>query len=368
MKAIQQLKINEIIPYENNPRINGASVDAIAKSIAEYGFLNPIILTPDKIIISGHTRWEAAKKLNLSHVPCIIADDLTEDQIKAFRIADNKVAENATWDYATLIEELKDVTDSGRDAMLLGFTSDVLANLLNNDTETLIADGETHPDAIPEADPDSEYGKTYALGNHRLRCGNRIDVLLSGAVPKLIWCENYDSIVDDLDYLNDILGCNTEENVLYLAFNHKDRMILAEILESVGIEHLEQILLLQQGEQPTGNFYRCVSKEILYGCADWKKHRWYGDKKQENVIEYEPVNGHLDTENLVKILLNSSAKGELILDCNSVFGSMLIASEQTGRICYAIAPDTESCDIARKRWAEFVHGEGCDWKTLTRSI
>lgn len=368
MRQIQQLAIDEIIPYENNPRINGAAVDAIAKSIAEYGFLNPLILTPDKIIIGGHTRWEAAKKLNLSHVPCIIADDLTEEQIKAFRIADNKVAENATWDYATLIDELKDVTDAGRDATLLGFASDVLDNLLNNDTETLVADGETHPDAIPTAEPDSEWGKTYALGNHRLLCGNRIDLLLSDAVPKMIWHENYDSIADNLVYLNDILGCSTEENVLYLAFNHKDRMVLAEAVEGAGVEHLEQILLVQQGEQPTGNFYRCVTKEILYGCANWKKHRWYGNKKQENVIEYEPVNGCLNAENLVKILLNSSAKEDLILDCHSTFGSMLIASEQTGRICYAIAPDTESCDIARKRWAEFVYGEGGDWKGLTCSV
>ena len=104
-------KIDEVIPYENNPRKNDESVDYVARSIKEFGFKVPIIIDKDNIIIAGHTRLKASKKLGLKEVPCIIADDLTEEQIKAFRLADNKVGEIATWDFDLLNIELDDIFD-----------------------------------------------------------------------------------------------------------------------------------------------------------------------------------------------------------------------------------------------------------------
>ena len=104
-------KINEVIPYENNPRKNEEAVDYVAKSIKEFGFKVPIIIDKDNIIVTGHTRLKAAKKLGLKEVPCIMADDLTEEQIKAFRLADNKVSEVATWDFDLLNIELEDIFD-----------------------------------------------------------------------------------------------------------------------------------------------------------------------------------------------------------------------------------------------------------------
>ena len=102
-------KIHEVIPYENNPRINDEAVEYVAKSIKEFGFKVPIVIDKDNIIVTGHTRLKAAKQLKLKKVPCIIADDLTEDQIKAFRLADNKVAEFSKWDYDKLSIELEDI-------------------------------------------------------------------------------------------------------------------------------------------------------------------------------------------------------------------------------------------------------------------
>ncbi len=120
MKVILK-KTSEIKPYDKNPRLNQEAIDAVAKSIAEYGFLNPLTICPDGTLVRGHTRWEAAKKLNLSHVPVLIADNMTEDEIRAFRIADNKVAEGATWDYAALMEEIKDIQQENRGLSILGF-------------------------------------------------------------------------------------------------------------------------------------------------------------------------------------------------------------------------------------------------------
>lgn len=102
-------KVKDLIPYENNPRNNDEAVDYVAKSIEEFGFKVPCVVSGDGVLITGHTRLKACKKLGIDEVPCIVADDLTEDQIKAFRIADNKVSEYSTWDNTKLAEELSDI-------------------------------------------------------------------------------------------------------------------------------------------------------------------------------------------------------------------------------------------------------------------
>ena len=104
-------KIGEIKPYEKNPRKNDNAVDAVASSISQFGFKNPIVIDGNNVIICGHTRYKAAKKLGLEKVPCVVADDLTDEQIKAYRLADNKVSELAEWDIDLLGEELDGIFD-----------------------------------------------------------------------------------------------------------------------------------------------------------------------------------------------------------------------------------------------------------------
>lgn len=112
-------KISDIRPYEKNPRRNDEAVKYVAESISQFGFKVPIVIDKDGVIVAGHTRYKAAKKLNLKEVPCIIADDLSEEQIKAFRLADNKVAEKAEWDFELLAGELEDLFDF--DMTVFGF-------------------------------------------------------------------------------------------------------------------------------------------------------------------------------------------------------------------------------------------------------
>lgn len=108
---IKMFKINDIKPYEKNPRKNDEAVEYVANSIKEFGFKVPIVIDKDNIIIAGHTRYKASKKLGIKEVPCIIADDLTEEQIKAYRLADNKVSEKSEWDIDLLSQELDDIFD-----------------------------------------------------------------------------------------------------------------------------------------------------------------------------------------------------------------------------------------------------------------
>ena len=103
--------IDELIPYENNPRLNDEAVEYVKNSIKEFGFKVPVVIDKDNVIIAGHTRIKASKELGIKDIPCIIADDLTEEQVKAFRLADNKVAEKSMWDYTKLDEELDSILD-----------------------------------------------------------------------------------------------------------------------------------------------------------------------------------------------------------------------------------------------------------------
>lgn len=109
---VKNFKIDEIHPYENNPRFNKDAVSKVAASIKKFGFKNPILVDKNNVIIAGHTRLEAAKKLGLDEVPCIVAADLTDKQAKALRLADNKVAEFSTWDYLKLDKELSELGDA----------------------------------------------------------------------------------------------------------------------------------------------------------------------------------------------------------------------------------------------------------------
>ena len=104
-------KLTTLIPYENNPRINDEAVEYVKNSIKEFGFKVPIVIDKNNVIIAGHTRYKASEELGLIEVPCIVADDLTEEQVKAFRLADNKVAEKSMWDYTKLDEELDSILD-----------------------------------------------------------------------------------------------------------------------------------------------------------------------------------------------------------------------------------------------------------------
>lgn len=145
MKIIQ-MKLKDMKPYDKNPRKNDNAVDMVANSIREFGFKVPIIVDRNNTIVAGHTRYKAAKKLGLKEVPVIIADDLTDEQIKAFRLADNKVSEIATWDYELLEHELQFIQDLDmQDFGFISFedeTMSLIDDLLENEFTVRKTDAE----------------------------------------------------------------------------------------------------------------------------------------------------------------------------------------------------------------------------------
>ena len=157
---IVNFKINDLIPYDKNPRKNDSAVKYVKESIKEFGFKVPIVIDNNHVVIAGHTRLKAAKELKLEEVPCIIADDLSEEQIKAFRLADNKVAEFSEWDMELLSGELEEILEL--DMEEFGFE-------LKLDDEEVVED--EFNEELPE-EPQSKLGDIYQLGRHRLMCGD----------------------------------------------------------------------------------------------------------------------------------------------------------------------------------------------------
>ncbi len=189
--TVELRKIDDIRPYERNPRINDQAVDAVAASLAEFGFRQPIVVDADGVIIVGHTRWKAAQKLGLDNVPVHVATDLTPEQIRGYRIADNKTGELAEWDLEILPIELNELSEGGFEMDVLAFDDDELAKLFNGAAG--VTEGLTDPDAIPDP-PDeatTKPGDIWLLGDHRLMCGDSsseadVDRLLDGTTIDLV--------------------------------------------------------------------------------------------------------------------------------------------------------------------------------------
>jgi ParB-like nuclease domain len=186
---VELRSIDSIRPYEGNPRLNGTAVDAVAESIKEYGFRQPVVVDEDGVIIVGHTLYKAALKLGLTEVPVHVATGLSKAQAKAYRLADNQTAQLSTWDDDKLPLELAGLQEMGFDLNLTGLGADELLRLLGSAS----TEGLTDPDDVPEP-PDeaiTQPGDFWLLGNHRLLCGDSskpddVDRLLAGAPIHLV--------------------------------------------------------------------------------------------------------------------------------------------------------------------------------------
>lgn len=398
---IQMMKVSDIRPYERNPRNNDAAVDAVAKSIQEFGWRAPIVVDKDMVIVAGHTRLKAAIKLGMAEVPVHVASDLTPEQIQAYRIADNKTGEIAEWNYDLLPLELKELQGEGFDMSLLGFDTSELEKLLS-DVGDEVAEGETEPDAVPEV-PDeacSQPGKVYRLGNHRLMCGDSTkpedtaklmdgeqavlyltdppyNVALEGSTGLTIANDDMPS-EDFRKFLDGAFGAAA--GVLapgasfYIFHSDSESANFRLAAQQVGLE-VHETLYWVKNALVLGRFdYHYITESCLYGWTAGAAHRWFNDRSQTNALKFDKPRCNdvhpsmKPVEMLVYLVRNSTAREDIVLDNFGGSGSTLVACEQTGRKCRMMELDPKYCDVIRRRWAEFVHGEGCDWQALTPEI
>ena len=397
---IQNLPLDQIHPYEKNPRINDAAVEAVSKSIKEFGFNSPIVVDAQHVIICGHTRLEAAKRLGLATAPVFVATHLKPEQARAYRIADNKSAELSEWNLQLLRDELLAIQEDGTDMGNLGFDTNELEELMRGDDP--VTAGETDPNDAPAAPEvaESRTGEVYQLGPHRLLCGDstkEADVAkLMGEDLAALWLTDPPYNVDyhgssGMTIMNDSMEDAQFRDFLKRAFecakNHmaagapfyifhadSEGFNFRGACHDVGLM-VRQCLVWKKNSLVLGRQdYQWIHEPCLYGWKEGAAHPWYSDRSQTTVMEFDKPKRNTDhptqkpIEMLVYLIHNSSKRGDLVMDTFGGSGSTLIACEQTGRVCRTMELDPKYADVARKRWAEFKFGEGCDWKAKTPVI
>ena len=375
-------RLDELIPYINNPRKNdGAAVDKVAASIREFGFKVPIIVDKSGTIVAGHTRYKASKKLGLSEVPCIIAEDLTEQQIKAFRIADNRTAEESSWDFELLSVEVESLDDF--DLSLLGFDENEMAKILRNDE---VVDDDFYEE--PPENPITQAGDVWILGRHRVICGDAtvrddISKLMEDALSDLVLTDppyNVDyegGTIEKLKIKNDkmadleFLKFLTDAFTLMHEYSKKGAPIYVFHADSEGFNfrsafkaagyNLRQCLIWEKNSLVMGRQdYQWQHEPVLYGWKDGASHAWYGDRKQTTIIKHDkPLrNGEHPTMKPIGLcgyfIANSSKEGDIVLDPFGGSGSTLIACEQLGRECRMIELDAKYVDVIVHRFQNFM--------------
>lgn len=384
---IIEMKISELIPYEKNPRLNDEAVKHVANSIEEFGFKVPIVIDSNNVIVAGHTRLKAAEKLGLKEVPVIIADDLTPQQIKAFRLADNKTSEFAQWDNQLLTSELIELQTESFDMTPFGFADEISDfNINGQQSETEVVEDEYDVE-LPE-EPKAQLGDIYILGNHRLMCGDStseedvsklmdgkkavlaltdppygIDVVqhdsICGHKPVTIGNIGANNIVKANSYLK-VKGDETTETAqknYEIIKNVSDNQIL------FGGNYFTDFLFPSRcwivwDKQNTGNFadaelaWTSFNKGVKLYHFMWNGLVREGSRKVEGVHRVHPTQKPVGL--MGKILNDFSKEGDVIVDTFGGSGSTLIACEQLDRKCYMMEYEPAYVDVIIDRWETFT--------------
>jgi len=376
MKIIQ-IKLNLIVPYAKNQKVHSQKqIKNVANSIQRFGFIQPLVIDKDNNIVIGHCRYEASKLLKLKEIPCVVVDNLTEDEIKALRIADNKLNES-DWNMELVIEELKELKLNSFDITLTGFDTD------------LILEPEEKDDEVPEApNPMSKLGDIYELGHHRIMCGDStkiedVEKLMDGKKADMVFTDppygmnldvsnsnnlggkgkwknkakNYTSVIgDDGDYdpthLFEIFP-DVKEMFLW-GFDYFAEFIPKRKEGSVivwdkrkGVEDMKLTF---------SEFELCWSREKH--LREMVRITWSGILGTEQEFDHKR---HHPTQKPIELSVwfveKFSKEDWIIADLFLGSGSTLIACEKTNRICYGMELDPKYMDVIVQRYVNYTGNE-----------
>ena len=385
MLEFETWPIDRLVGYARNPRKNDHAVDDVAAAIREFGFRVPVVAKSDGTVVDGHLRLKAAKKLGLTEIPVVLADDMTDAQIKAFRLSVNKVAEFADWDIDLLKLEFTDLQDMDFDLTLTGFNLDEIADMLAEPTEGLTDEDEV-PDA-PET-PVTVEGDVWLLGRHRLMCGDStsIDALeaLCGEHRADMWLTDppynvsYEGRTKEkLKISNDEMSDDQFRQFLTDAYTAADAVMKAGAVFYIwhadsegynfrGAAHdmgwqVRQCLIWKKQTLVMGRQdYHWKHEPCLYGWKGGAGHLWAADRKQTTMLEFDRPSRSTEHPTMKPVelfeyqMLNNTKGGDLVVDSFGGSGTTLIAAEKNGRDCRMMELDPKYCDVIINRWQNFT--------------
>ena len=360
----------ELTPYPGNAKKHTKpQIERVALSIERYGFKQPVVIDSDGTIVIGHCRTLAAVQLGLAEIPCILADDLTAEQIRELRLIDNKTNESA-WDSDLLAVELGDLNI---DLSAFGFDP--------------IQIGDVHEDDFDESVPDTaltELGDIWVLGRHRLMCGDATDVtaverLMDGKLADLLLTDppyNVDytgKTKDALKIENDTMADDKFRSFLRAAFYAADTAMKPGAVFYIwhadsggynfrGACHdigwtVRQCLIWRKNTMVLGRQdYQWAHEPCLYGWKEGSSHLWASNRKQTTILEFDRPSRSKEHPTMKPILLfdyqiqNNTKEMDLVLDLFGGSGTSIIACEQNGRVCNTMELDPKYCDVILHRY------------------
>lgn len=389
---VERWPIDRLLPYAANARRHEPEqVAQIAASIAEFGFNVPCLIDERGVLIAGHGRLLAAHKLGLTAVPVIRLDHLSDAQARAYRIADNQIALNSSWDEQVLAAELARLKEDGVGLDLLGFADDELDRLLASFDEGDAPRPESDEDVVPEPpeEPVTRPGDLWLLGKHRLLCGDSTNAtdagrLLDGARPHLMVCDPPYGVEYDPSWRNEAGVSATARtgkvanddradwrdawalfpgDVAYVWHAGVHTKTVAESLEAAGFAIRSQIVWAKSRFVLGRGDYHWQHEPCFYAVRKGASGHWQGARDQATVWTIA-ANGDEDaatvhgTQKPVQCMrrpiLNNSAKGDAVYEPFAGSGSTIIAAESTGRVCFAMEIDPRYCDVIVERWQQFT--------------
>lgn len=373
----------DLIPYARNPRKNDQAVASVAASIKEFGFKVPIVIDADNVIVCGHTRWKAAQKLGLKSVPCIIADDLSEEQVKAFRLLDNKIGEKAEWDQELLALELGEL-----ELDLTPFEIDFSDNV-----EVAAAEITEVEAPAPPEHPTTEPGDIWILGDHRVKCGDSTDAavvgqLLDGVHPQLTTTDppyGVDYVGGTKDprrpthrsgpaVTNDNLGLEGTFRLVKEALSIAAKVSVAgaslfmtvpsgqslpsfiRAMEAAGFTFKHSLVWVKNAFVFGRSDFHYRHELILYGWKEDAAHYFTSDRTLDTVVEADRGDKTIEHPTSKPVAVFAHGIGACAKPKTPIYdpflgsGTTLVAAEQLGRVCYGMEIAPKYCDVAVERW------------------
>jgi len=370
-------------PYKNNPRTHSPEqIKQLQKSLKQFGFVNPVLIDKHDMIIAGHGRVQAAVAEGINEIPCVLIDSLTEKQIRAYIIADNRLAELAGWDMEILEFELTELDSLGFDMETIGF-----------DLETEFPDStdvqEDDYDIELPKEPKTRPGQMYELGKHRLICGDATD---KKTVTELFkdgeWA---DLLITDPPYNVDYTGCTKEHlqmqndkmdsddfrtflkdsfsaadsvmrkgAVFYIWHADSEGYNIRGACHDIGWQ-IRQCLIWNKNSFVVGRQdYQWKHEPCLYGWKSGAAHMWHSDRKQSTILDFNRPTRNEEHPTMKPILLfnylilNSTKKKDIVMDMFGGSGTTVIACEQNDRAARVMEIDPRYCDVIVDRWEKFT--------------
>ena len=383
--TVQRWPIDKLIPYARNARTHSdAQVAQVAASIIEFGWTNPILVGGDGVIIAGHARLAAARKLGMTEAPVIVLDHLTPTQRRALVLADNRLALNAGWDEEMLHVELESLEEEGFDLDLAGFTGEEIEELLRDPEETFA--GLADDDAIPEEPKRAVTmaGDVWLMGDHRLLCGDATDVdaiktVLAGALADMVFTDppyNVDyegKTARKLKIGNDTLGgkfCEflreacanllaVTKGAVYICMSSSELHTLHQAFTDAGGYWSTFVIWAKHHFTLGRSDYQRQYEPILYGWRKGVDHFWCGARDQGDIwFIKRPASSQehptmKPVELVERAIRNSSKTRDTILDPFGGSGTTVIACEKSGRQARLIELEPEYCDVIVRRWQAY---------------